>query len=202
MEGTISNPPSLARLTLMTVAALVVAIIVAVTIVLPAEFGRDPTGVGGLLGLDAIGASGEGAATQPAAQFYAQAYRSDVVEIPIFPKGAGGPSQLEYKVHMKAGETLVYSWEIEGGAGEIYYDMHSETDVTQQVIEFKQATGARSDGSLVAPVDGVHGWYWQNRSTKPLIVRLRTAGFYELIPPGQPGNKLGILPKTPATAAQ
>ncbi len=63
------------------------------------------------------------------------------------------------------------------------------------MVEFKQATASRSDGSLVAPVDGVHGWYWQNKSAKPIVVRLRIAGFYDLVPPGEAGNKEGILPK-------
>jgi len=166
-------------------------------VVLPAEFGRDPTGIGKLLGLKGLGASAETMATGSTARFYEAAYRSDVVEIPLFPKDGGGPSQLEYKVRMKTGETLIYSWEAEG-AEALFFDMHSETDGPDvRVVEFKQATGARSDGSLVAPIDGVHGWYWQNRSSKPIVIRLKTAGFYELIPPGETGNKEGIVPIEP-----
>jgi len=32
-----------------------------------------------------------------------------------------------------------------------------------------------------------NGWYWQNQSTGPVVVRLRMAGFYELVP-GQAGQ--------------
>jgi hypothetical protein len=204
VEGQISNPPSLRRLMLITLGAAAVATVLSVTVVLPAEFGRDPTGVGGLLGLKDLGGGAATLATGSTARFYETAFRSDVVEIPLFPKDAGaGPSQLEYKVRMKTGETLIYSWEADGaGADDFFFDLHSETDGTDvQVVEFKQATGSRSDGSLVAPIDGVHGWYWQNRSTKPIVVRLKMAGFYELIPPGETGNKTGILPKTVSTPA-
>lgn len=204
IEGQTSNPPSLKRLMLITLGAAAVATVLSVTVVLPAEFGRDPTGVGAMLGLKGLGAGAETLATGSTARFYEVAYRTDVVEIPLFPKDGGGPSQLEYKVRMKTGETLIYSWEAEG-AEDLFFDMHSETDGENvRVVEFKQATGARSDGSLVAPIDGVHGWYWQNRSTKPIVIRLRTAGFYELIPPGETGNKEGILPaeaNQPAPAA-
>ncbi len=41
---------------------------------------------------------------------------------------------------------------------------------------------------MVAPFDGIHGFYLQNQSEKPVQVRLRIAGFYDLIPPGQEGN--------------
>jgi hypothetical protein len=31
---------------------------------------------------------------------------------------------------------------------------------------------------LTAPFDGVHGWYLQNQSDHPVVVRLQLAGFY------------------------
>jgi hypothetical protein len=203
MEGRISNPPSLAQLALWTAVAFVAAIVIAITIVLPAEFGRDPAGTGQLLGLSAMSTSGNAISSGPAAHFYEQAYRTDVLEIPIFPKGGGGPDQLEYKLRMKSGGTLIYSWEIVGTpVREIYYDLHTQTEPEEKVIEFKQTNGSRSNGSLVAPADGIHGWYWQNRTAAPMVIRLSLAGFYELIPPGQPGNKAGILPATPGSAGQ
>ncbi|MDZ4866927.1 MAG: hypothetical protein SGI91_06360 [Alphaproteobacteria bacterium] len=196
-EGQIKNPLSLRRLTVLTLGAALVATVLSVTVVLPAEFGRDPTGVGTLLGLKDLGGGAATLATGSAARFYETGFRSDVVEIPLSAKGGGGASDLEYKVRMKDGATLIYSWEAEGAdADGLFFDLHSETDGPDiHVVEFKQATASRSDGSLVAPVDGVHGWYWQNKSAKPIVVRLRIAGFYDLVPPGEAGNKEGILPK-------
>ena len=96
-EGQTSNPPSLRRLMLITLAAAALATVLSVTVVLPAEFGRDPTGVGELLGLKDLGGGAATLATGSTARFYEAGFRSYVVDIPLFPKdGGGGPSQLEY----------------------------------------------------------------------------------------------------------
>ena len=34
----------------------------------------------------------------------------------------------------------------------------------------------------IAPWHGIHGWYWQNNNEAAVTVRLRMAGFYELVP--------------------
>ena len=52
---------------------------------------------------------------------------------------------------------------------------------------YEKAAGSKAGGSLIAPWQGTHGWYWQNKSDAPVVVRLRMAGFYELIP-GQAGQ--------------
>jgi hypothetical protein len=193
-EGHTNTPPGLGKLLGLTLGAGVAATALTVAVVLPAEFGRDPTGIGALTGLKSL-AGPAGHMTGQVAHYYDTPFRSDVIEIPFVADGdASGFSQLEYKVRMAEGQTLIYSWEAEGATdGEFYFDLHSETP-EDQVIEFKQETGARSDGALVAPVDGVHGWYWQNRSANPVTVRLKISGFYELIPPGETGNKAGIVP--------
>ena len=33
-----------------------------------------------------------------------------------------------------------------------------------------------ASGSLIAPWLGIHGWYWQNKSEAPVVVRLRMTG--------------------------
>jgi hypothetical protein len=207
-EGQTTNPPSLSKLLLITVGAGIAATILTVLIVLPAEFGRDPTGFGRLTGLDALAPEHEHTVeavpgvTSPA-QFSDTPFRSDTMDIPLVPKGDNtGHHQLEYKVRMKPGQTIVYAWEVEGAAeGEFFSDLHAETDGPDvKVIEFKQETALRGNGSLIAPIDGVHGWYWQNKSPNKVVVRLKLSGFYDLIPPGETGNKAGILPSPPASS--
>src|SRR5262245_64724098 len=39
---------------------------------------------------------------------YPEGYRTDVIDVPI----RGNDGDLEYKIHMKAGGTVVYSWEV------------------------------------------------------------------------------------------
>jgi len=55
-----------------------------------------------------------------------------------------------------------------------------------------------SSGALVAPFEGVHGWYFQNQSDKPQTVHLKISGFYDLVPPGEYGNEGGITPQAPS----
>ena len=36
-------------------------------------------------------------------------------------------------------------------------------------------------GTLVAPFTGIHGWYLRNDGEEAIVVRLKVAGFYELL---------------------
>lgn len=107
--------------------------------------------------------------------FYPNPWRTDTIEIPLEPDG-----QLEYKVSMKKGETMVYSWEADQGA--VYYDFHGhppdDPDAWQRYREV-QETGAEN-GSLTAPMDGIHGWYFLNLTGEDQVITLKMSGFYEL----------------------
>ena len=45
-------------------------------------------------------------------------------------------------------------------------------------LSYRLGLGNTAQGTLAAPFDGVHGWYLQNQSTRPVVVRLQLAGFY------------------------
>jgi hypothetical protein len=218
--------PALYRIIIIAVLA---ATLIVVCFVLPAEFRIDPTGVGKATGVirlsgpkkmtvsDALAAAGvptsaadNAQVANPAvpgttlvgttARYYNGGYRSDFVDIPLTVSGsASRGEELEYKVHMKAGDTLAYSWSVVGveKPDEFYYDFHGEQPATAPnteatVVEYRQATGTQSHGTLVAPFDGVFGWYLQNQSEKPVLVHLKISGFYTLVPPGEYGNDAGI----------
>jgi hypothetical protein len=208
-----SRTPSGRRLLIQTLVALVLASIVTVLFVLPAEYGRDPTGVGRMTGLSRLWAPPEvklapTSAAQPLAREYAGSFRTDTIEIPLgFVGGGKGPYELEYKVHMKKGASMVYEWEAIGAdtAEDIYYDFHGHTLASKPgekmvVSTHKQAMGLRQAGALVAPFDGIQGWFFQNSAPRQVIIRVRLSGFYDLVPPGQTGNEAGILANTPAAA--
>lgn len=206
--------PRLSARTLLGVALGCASLATAVVLcaVLPAESGRDPTGFGRWSGLSRLAAPARRAVPPPAAvgamesvsaRFEGRALRSDTLDIPLASSDLNpAAAELEYKVAMKAGAALVYSWTVEGlpGADEFYYDFHSETDggPDPRVEEYRQATGSASGGSLVAPFDGIHGWYFQNQSSRPVRMHLQISGFYQLIPPGQPGNLGGAVPRVTA----
>ena len=37
----------------------------------------------------------------------------------------------------------------------------------------------QSYGSFTAPKTGIHGWFWENKTNKEVMVHLNTAGFYD-----------------------
>jgi hypothetical protein len=70
------------------------------------------------------------------------------------------------------------------------------------VATYKQSFGLKGQGALTAPFDGIQGWQFSNSSEKPVVVRLKIAGFYELIPSGEAGNEAGIVANVPAAQAR
>jgi hypothetical protein len=205
MEDQPARPLSKGALALIVGGALAVASLLVVLFILPAEYHRDPTGFGRLTGIDRLAGpevvtvDAAPAGPNATARYYDTAFRSDTIEIMLPPDQ---DNELEYKVKMKTGATLVYSWTVTGDEEHpewFYYDFHGEqrpvpADGKSVVMEYRQATGTSSNGALVAPFEGVHGWYVQNQSDKPLTVHLKLSGFYELVPPGEYGNESGIEP--------
>jgi hypothetical protein len=206
------NSPSRRQLLLLTAAAAIVAALVFVTVVLPAEFHRDPTGFGRLTGIDRIAGPRQvtvpvqaSADTGSVTRTYPTAFRTDSIDIPLNSGDEPIGNELEYKVNMKAGGSVVYSWSVPGitNPEEFYYDFHGESRTTPEVkvVEYLQATGTSSNGMLIAPMEGVHGWYLQNQSVGPVTVHLKLSGFYELVPPGEYGNEARIEANKPVTKA-
>lgn len=202
------------RMILVTVGALAVAALVVLGAVLPAEFNRDPLGVGKLSGLSRLWAPAERKAdlrdaAGPRAREYDVPFRTDVIEIPLggFLEGADR-SELEYKVRMRKDATLTYAWEVTGAKDprDFHFDQHGHTTPApghaMTVATYRQAFGLRQQGALTAPFDGIQGWQFSNSAEAPVVVRLRLAGFYELIPAGQPGNEAGIRANVPAAQAR
>lgn len=173
--------------------------------ILPAELGRDPTGLGKILGTDKLYARPNqlttGALVAASSTSSKKPFVSYSVDIPLAP-GADPErrDELEYKVRMEKGATYIYSWEVVGIDNPQYFysDFHGHTAEKagpMTVGEYRKAQGSTDNGRLIAPFAGVHGWYFQNQSARPVIVRLRLAGFYTLVPPGEEGNEAGLLAK-------
>lgn len=192
-EGHIAIAPS--RRTLFTVlgGGFIAASAILTVAVLPAEYHIDPLGVGKLTGLLSLSRPKEVEMALPAAaagadsvaHFYATPLRHDTVDIPI--AAAGDPAhhdQLEWKVRMKRGDTLVYSWSVDASEEEFYADFHGQSnpDPDVKVLTYKKGWAAAGNGAIVAQFDGIHGWYLQNQSDKGVVVRLKLSGFYEMRP--------------------
>jgi hypothetical protein len=113
---------------------------------------------------------------------YAADFRTDVIDIPLEPLG-----ELEYKLGLKEGDSIVYQWDaVELKNPELLYaEFHGHTEPVNNVgdlMYYRKATGETERGTLVAPFTGIHGWYLRNDGEEPILVRLKVAGFYELLP--------------------
>jgi hypothetical protein len=184
--------------------------------IMPAEFNVDPLGLGKLSGIARLWAPDEttidtnASAGGPLAREFDVPLRTDVIEIPLtdFMGGAKG-SELEYKVRMKQGASLVYEWQVTGAqrANDFHYDFHGHTTPSAKgeaitVAAYKQAYSLSAQGALTAPFDGIQGWQFSNSSDSPVVVRVKLTGFYELIPSGEEGNLAGIVANVPAALAR
>ncbi len=159
-------------------ASVVLALVALVTFVLPAEYGVDPLGVG-----EALGVKGMSGYTVSALSVESRTYHEDSVEFPLAPF-----ESVEYKYHLDAGQSMVYSWraedevvfdfhghgEEEGAAGE--HAEYAEED--EDAVSFSVGRDSGQHGTYVAPFSGLHGWFWENRTQQEITVRLRTTGFY------------------------
>jgi hypothetical protein len=160
--------PSARRILGATVAALLIAAVLLVTVVLPAEYGIDPLGTGRLLGLTAL-AEGSGGAIQA----QAGAYRRDAKEFILGPY-----EMMEYKYRLERGAPLIFSWQ---ASTPVMYDFHSEPDGGPEgyAESFDKQNGASDrHGTYTAPFSGIHGWYWENPGRQTVTIRLTSAGFY------------------------
>jgi len=113
-----------------------------------------------------------------AARHHATAFRTDTIKVTLgAAKDARRRDKTEYAVKMKPGDTLVYSLIMPKGS-DVYHEFHGHDDA--QVTFYKKETGEAHHGSLTAPFEGNHGWYFENRTAKPVVAVLKISGFYEL----------------------
>lgn len=175
--------------------ALLVALLVLLLFVLPAERGIDPTGLGARLGLtqmrggedaaDGIpkaaveppsAAASAAVAVEPQAQANIQKatpLRSDEMTVTL--KAHSG---MEIKAEMKTGDHFIFQWE---ASAPLKMDMHGEKpdDGDRFTRYWMQSDMNSAQGSFTAPFDGHHGWYWRNRGDTDVTLKIRTSGFYE-----------------------
>ena len=87
---------------------------------------------------------------------------------------------------MKQGDALVYHWRVNNGTT-VYTDFHADPGVNAEgypdryYIRYAESETPEHSGSLVAPFDGNHGWYWLNIEEEPITITLEVHGYYERI---------------------
>jgi hypothetical protein len=192
-----SELPTSRALLKSTAIAAAVALVLLVTVILPAEYGIDPTRIGRVLGLTQMGEikmalakeaeaaeAAEAAAppvaatpapaaqTAPAAPAADSAANSHTTELTLAP-GQG----KEIKLAMREGARVDFEWSVQGGV--VNFDTHADRPGTPYHGYEKGQRQASDSGVLVAAFDGMHGWFWRNRGTAPVTLTLRTRGDYQ-----------------------
>lgn len=211
----IGELPTSAQLNRATLIAAGVAAAILATVVLPAEYGIDPTGAGRVLGLTPMGevkreaaraeiaatggataaATASAAATAPAAD---EVLTLDDTPAPAAaPTAAGQTAEVtltlqpgegrEVKATMQPGQQIDYRWSATGGR--VNFELHGEppgaTGSNYTSYE-KGKASAGETGTFRAPFAGTHGWFWRNRGTTPVTITVGATGGF---------SKFALMPK-------
>jgi hypothetical protein len=176
--------PTVRQLNRATLLAAVAASIILVTTVLPAEYGVDPTGIGSALGLTPMGEmKAEAASGTPAvapAKVAAAEAPTALASSPATVRLTLQPDQgEEVKATMLAGQEFDYRWSTDGA--EVRFELHGEPKdaVGDEYTSYEKGSSAGASGKFRAPFDGTHGWYWKNRTDKPVTITVTGTGTFQ-----------------------
>lgn len=194
--------PTLLQLYVSTIWAIVLAVVILLTAVLPAEYAIDPTGLGRVLGFTQLAMAKKElksklltqkpvviapkmqevdpatvTATLNTLSPEKMSVWQDTVTLIIPPlKG------LEYKFYFHRGQQFDFLWSTTKGET-LEFDFHGDPkgNPPDDFVSFKLATENKFSGSLVAPFAGKIGWYWENKTRLPVTLILNTRGDYRII---------------------
>ena len=203
-NGNKPNPdelPTSAQLIKSTVLVAVAAVAILVTIVLPSEYGLDPTGIGKAVGLTEMGDIKVQLAEEAEADrllelqngglqeeqssvgggifgFFVSAAHAQTLE----PEWTGdysvtlAPGEgIEVKLVMEEGAEAEFMWVAENGV--VNFDLHG--DGGGENISYEKGRAVPGDeGVLTAAFTGNHGWFWRNRDGQDVTVTLFVRGDY------------------------
>ena len=188
--------PSSSQLIRSTLIAAASAVVILVAVVLPAEYGIDPTGAGRVLGLTDMGEIKQELADEAeqdellhggadessslldrvfgvfvgTAQAQEAAVWRDEVSFTLAPG-----ETAEWKMDMESGQTAEYRMIVEGGR--VNFDLHGHG--SGESVTYEKGRGSTgSEGAIIAPFAGGHGWFFRNRDSSEVTVTLQLRGEY------------------------
>ncbi len=191
-----------------TTIALITSLILALVAVLPAEYGKDYTGLGKVFGFTKLYQEDNNTNETPsitqtfkeltlqnvgsapnvpmpiegknAAPIKQYENRNDSIKV-IVPAGKG----IEYKIAVLKYGQVKYAWKTNQGI--LFLDMHGDVktaDTKSGYFEsYTVANANNMAGSFIAPYEGKHGWYFKNKSNTDIEVTINLLGQYQLINP-------------------
>ena len=194
--------PTTGKLVKSTLIAFVTAALLLVLVVIPAEYGIDPTGIGEALGLKRMGEikvmlneeaakdltrtlnseetlqevqADVSTSTEPAETAPVAQLQAHEMQVTLTP-GQGA----EIKVEMKKGLKVNFIWWTD--AAKANFDMHADSKTLKiNYHNYSKGSEQRVEGEIEAAFDGSHGWFWRNRGSKTMTITLQTQGEYSSI---------------------
>lgn len=192
-KPSLEDLPSSGQLLRSTILAAISAVAILVAVVLPAEYGVDPTGAGRVLGLTEMGEIKQELAEEAEQDqlLHGSDQQSNLLD-GIFGLVFGAahaqdawddtitftlePGEFtEIKLVMAEGDAARYAWVAEGGR--INFDLHAHGGGKSHTYE-KGRGATVGEGDILAPFAGEHGWFWRNRDKSAITVTLQVAGPY------------------------
>lgn len=200
--------PSTQQLLRSTVIAILAAAAILVTIVLPAEYAIDPTGIGRALGLAEMGEIKQQLAKEAEEDrqrdqeilldrrsglggiltglFIGTAQAQTVQVQTVQAQTTPATRRDEMTVTLKPGQGAEVKLEMKQGAKATYswtatgeVNYDLHGDGGGKETSYKKGRGtAKDEGTLTAGFDGHHGWFWRNRTKAEVSVTIRTEGQY------------------------
>jgi len=199
--------PTTGRLIRSTLIAVATAAVLLVTVILPAEYAVDPTGIGRVLGLTKMGEIKQQLAQEaerdaltapvdaiadPAIEPTVEAAPA-VVEttLPASPLAALPAEDIwrdEIVLTLKPGAAAEIKLVMKKGEtasymwivdqGHLNSDLHGD-GVNGRSISYRKGRAESTDaGELTSAFDGAHGWFWRNRSDVSVALTLQVKGEY------------------------
>ena len=194
--------PTKAQLFRSSVIAGIGAVVILVTIYLPAEHAIDPTGVGRVLGLTEMGEiklelAAEAEEDRLLDEQLGQDQSSSVLDA-VFGLFVGTAhaqeaqevwrdevtftlepgASAEVKMTMEAGNVVDYAWTTTGGR--VNFDLHAHGG--GESIDYERGRGETAgEGNIEAPFAGNHGWFWRNRDSTAITITIQLRGDYSEI---------------------
>lgn len=201
--------PSSQQLIRSTLIAAVSAVILLFTVVLPSEYGVDPTGIGRMLGLTEMGeiktrlaqeAEADAAATLASHAAPTAPAAAQPAPAPSAPAATVAHSAVtvsnapawrdEMTFTLTPGQGIEIKLAMKEGETALYawrveggvvnFDTHGDA-IGRSISYEKGRAVAADEGALVAAFSGKHGWFWRNRGEADVTVVLKTGGEYSAI---------------------
>jgi hypothetical protein len=190
------------KLIIGSAAAVGIAAIALVVFVLPAEYGKDPTGLGAALGITKLAPTEEEniylkrglarsnvllplqeSATPDETTLKATLAEHNIAQLPgtnvrtdRYVVELAPYEGIELKYDMAEGASMIFKWT---ATAPVHVDMHSHpfeggAELTESFV-IEDSVPSQT-AVYVAPFTGIHGWYWQNRNLDGVTVTLETTG--------------------------